>query len=91
MKVLLNVQLIALLSIAGMKSAAVVCVLAGSASAYTMTPTMGLRSFAKRVLFGGGKQDFLEASPYHDQSNVPVNTFKAKVRELAGTGGKSSS
>merc|ERR1711871_1656644 len=25
-----------------------------------------------------GKQDFLEADPYWDQSNIPVNTFKAK-------------
>lgn len=27
-----------------------------------------------------GKQDFLEASPYFDQANIPINTFKAKVR-----------
>jgi hypothetical protein len=40
---------------------------------------MGLRSFAKRIL-GRNKQDFLEAKPYYDQSNIPVNTFKAKVR-----------
>lgn len=26
-----------------------------------------------------GKQDFLEASPYYDQTNIPINTFKAKV------------
>ena len=26
----------------------------------------------------GKKQDFLEASPYWDQSTVPVNTFKNK-------------
>merc|ERR1719198_1308512 len=25
-----------------------------------------------------GKQDFLEASPYYDQSNIPVNTYKNK-------------
>ena len=25
-----------------------------------------------------GKQDFLEASPYWDQSTVPVNTYKNK-------------
>ena len=28
------------------------------------------------------KQDFLEASPYHDQTNVPVNTYKNKVIAL---------
>jgi len=26
----------------------------------------------------GGKQDFLEADPYWDQSNIPVNTYKNK-------------
>jgi ferredoxin--NADP+ reductase len=26
-----------------------------------------------------GKQDFLEANPYYDQSNIPINTFKAKT------------
>jgi len=26
-----------------------------------------------------GKQDFLEASPYFDMSNIPINTFKAKA------------
>jgi ferredoxin--NADP+ reductase len=26
-----------------------------------------------------GKQDFLEASPYYDQSGIPINTFKAKA------------
>jgi ferredoxin--NADP+ reductase len=26
-----------------------------------------------------GPLDFLEANPYHDQSNIPVNTFKAKA------------
>ena len=47
------------------------------------TPTMGLRTFGKKVISkitGGGKQDFLEAKPYYDQSSVPVNTYKAKVR-----------
>jgi|AntAceMinimDraft_5_1070358.scaffolds.fasta_scaffold56570_2 hypothetical protein len=62
-----------------MKSVAAVCVLLGSATAYTTPTTMGLRSFAKRIL-GRNKQDFLEAKPYYDQSNIPVNTFKAKVR-----------
>jgi ferredoxin--NADP+ reductase len=32
-----------------------------------------------KVLGGGGKQDFLEASPYWDQSEVPVNTYKNKA------------
>ena len=26
----------------------------------------------------GGKQDFLEANPYHDMSNIPINTYKNK-------------
>ena len=30
-----------------------------------------------------GKQDFLEASPYWDQSTVPVNTYKNKSPFLA--------
>merc|ERR1719484_531844 len=30
-----------------------------------------------------GKQDFLEAEPYYDQSNVPVNTYKNKSPYLA--------
>jgi ferredoxin--NADP+ reductase len=25
-----------------------------------------------------GAQDFLEASPYYDQSNIPLNTYKNK-------------
>jgi len=28
---------------------------------------------------GEPKQDFLEASPYYDMSNIPVNTYKAKT------------
>ena len=27
----------------------------------------------------GGKQDFLEAEPYWDQSTIPVNTYKNKA------------
>lgn len=27
-------------------------------------------------------ESFLEASPYTDQSNIPVNTYKAKVRNI---------
>jgi ferredoxin--NADP+ reductase len=58
----------------------------GGADALRATPRMGLLS----GLFGGNKgtiltespagkkQDFLEASPYWDQSTVPVNTFKNK-------------
>jgi len=35
--------------------------------------------FAATQLLGGEtQQDFLEASPYYDQSSVPVNTFKNK-------------
>jgi ferredoxin--NADP+ reductase len=35
---------------------------------------------AKELLFkGSGKQDFLEADPYWDQSDVPVNTYKNKA------------
>jgi len=29
-------------------------------------------------LFGSKKQDFLEADPYYDQSNIPINTYKNK-------------
>lgn len=32
-----------------------------------------------KVLRGSGKQNFLEASPYYDQSAVPVNTYKNKA------------
>merc|ERR1719487_940653 len=39
---------------------------------------MGLRSAVKN-LFGGKKQDFLEADPYWDQSDIPVNTYKNKA------------
>jgi len=38
---------------------------------------MGLRSAVKN-LFGGAKQDFLEADPYWDQSTIPINTYKNK-------------
>jgi ferredoxin--NADP+ reductase len=38
---------------------------------------MGLMD-AVTGLFGDKKQDFLEASPYSDQSGVPVNTYKNK-------------
>merc|ERR1719204_1400833 len=31
----------------------------------------------------GGKQDFLEAEPYWDQSTVPVNTYKNKAPFIA--------
>ena len=47
------------------------------------TPTMGILGFPKKVLSkitGGSKQNFLEAKPYYDQSTIPVNTYKAKVR-----------
>ena len=51
----------------------------------------GLRSFVSRKLFGsskatiltespaGKKQDFLEASPFWDQSTIPLNTYKNKA------------
>jgi len=39
---------------------------------------MGLGSVLKRLV-GRGGQDFLEAKPYYDQSNIPVNTYKAKA------------
>jgi len=38
-------------------------------------PEPGLNT--KKAL--SGKQDFLEASPYYDQTNIPINTFKAKT------------
>jgi ferredoxin--NADP+ reductase len=34
---------------------------------------------AKELLFAEKKQDFLEANPYWDQSNVPVNVYKNKT------------
>jgi len=36
-------------------------------------------AFAAATATPSGKQDFLEASPYSDQSNVPVNTYKNKA------------
>merc|ERR1719253_2058908 len=36
-------------------------------------------AFAAATATPSGMQDFLEASPYYDQSNVPVNTFKNKA------------
>ena len=33
---------------------------------------------AVKGMFKGSKQDFLEADPYYDQTNIPVNTYKAK-------------
>merc|ERR1719198_1843006 len=35
-------------------------------------------AFAAATASAAGKQDFLEAEPYWDQSNVPVNTYKNK-------------
>ena len=34
-------------------------------------------------LFGSKKQDFLEADPYYDQSNIPINTYKNKSPFIA--------
>ena len=42
---------------------------------------MGLGGFFRKMT-GRSRQDFLEAKPYFDQSNIPVNTFKAKVNEI---------
>jgi len=62
-----------------MKSASLLSALCLAVSTHGyVVPTMGLRSFFGRVT-GRRKQDFLEANPYYDQSNVPVNTFKAKA------------
>merc|ERR1719487_1610946 len=62
-----------------------------AASGFTATPLrstpvvqrsanvqMGLLD-AVTGLFGDKKQDFLEADPYWDQSNIPVNTYKNKA------------
>lgn len=38
--------------------------------------TMPLRAASSRGL--SKKQDFLEADPYYDQSNIPLNTYKNK-------------
>jgi len=45
-----------------------------------MNPTAGARSKGQILTASpeGAKQDFLEASPYWDQSAVPVNTWKNK-------------
>merc|ERR1712087_1093029 len=48
-----------------------------SSSRVGSTAQMGLVSRVKSI-FGGKKQDFLEADPYWDQSAVPVNTYKNK-------------
>merc|ERR1719199_1729846 len=39
---------------------------------------MGLLSPLKRLI-GKGAQDFLEAKPYYDMKDIPVNTFKNKT------------
>lgn len=39
-------------------------------------PSSFLRSASDRGM--SKKQDFLEADPYFDQSNIPLNTYKAK-------------
>ena len=40
-------------------------------------------AYATAASAKAGKQDFLEASPYWDQSTVPVNTYKNKSPFLA--------
>jgi ferredoxin--NADP+ reductase len=41
---------------------------------------MGVIDSLKNIFSeGAGKQDFLEADPYWDQSNIPVNTYKNKA------------
>jgi ferredoxin--NADP+ reductase len=72
-----------------MQFSAVVLALAfGGASAFMpvrhsarLTARPGTADVALRAAEAStsGKQDFLEASPYYDQSNVPVNTYKAKT------------
>merc|ERR1719359_367002 len=42
-------------------------------------PQMGLVNTLTFGLLGTKEQNFLEAKPYHDQSTVPVNTFKNKT------------
>ena len=66
-----------------MNSAKVLTLAAVAPLAVGFTPTMGILGFPKKVISkitGGGKQNFLEAKPYYDQTNVPVNTYKVKVR-----------
>ena len=55
--------------------------IAHAPSALTPLPQPSLcRSVYSESLAGAGKkQDFLEASPYWDQSGVPVNTYKNKT------------
>jgi len=48
-----------------------------SAPTSAVNVQMGLLNAVKSV-FGDKKQDFLEADPYWDQSNIPVNTYKNK-------------
>merc|ERR1719408_547527 len=47
-------------------------------SAVSMDAAMDA-AFAKAMTATAGKQDFLEAEPYWDQSTVPVNTYKNKA------------
>merc|ERR1711871_1386652 len=48
------------------------------------SPRMDLESaFAAASATASGKQDFLEADPYWDQSTVPVNTYKNKSPFIA--------
>merc|ERR1712054_499920 len=50
----------------------------GAVSAVRMDAAME-SAFASATAAASGKQDFLEASPYHDMSGIPVNTYKNKA------------
>merc|ERR1740138_737265 len=53
--------------------------IASRARAVSMDAAKMESAFAAATATPSGKQDFLEASPYSDQSNVPVNTYKNKA------------
>ena len=61
----------------------VLALVVAGAECFSVQPKMvlGIKQVKKvfKAIKGGSKQDFLEAKPYYDQSNVPVNTFKAKT------------
>merc|ERR1719460_1367428 len=52
--------------------------MAARARAVSMDAAKMESAFASATATPSGNQDFLEASPYTDQSGVPVNTYKNK-------------
>merc|ERR1719446_1478911 len=53
--------------------------LAGKKGGIVALGTLALITGSKFLKSSSGKQDFLEAEPYWDQSTVPVNVYKNKA------------